>query len=221
MHPRGEINRPDGGKLVRGSVWVEQEIAILAFITEVLKKRVPIYFYRHRSVGLEGIRSVLLTNARVEFVDEDDVRKDVEALLPSVEVVPFAEYDARYEVTFKPVEQRSDEHIYELLVHLENCGTVRITDFELIVNFPRAFLTDPTGGGGDVGRKQYKFRSEQYAPNGLYAGQRLARPFRIGYKVNDELFKSAHMASTFEVELRSADMTPKQSAHSIKEFSEF
>jgi hypothetical protein len=37
-HHRGKVTRPDG-EIVRASVWVEQEIAIAAFIQHALKRK--------------------------------------------------------------------------------------------------------------------------------------------------------------------------------------
>ena len=41
MHPRGQVTRPDG-TLTRASVWVEQEIAIAAYIKFVEKRDIPV-----------------------------------------------------------------------------------------------------------------------------------------------------------------------------------
>lgn len=48
MHKRGDISVPDGETVVRGSVWIEQEIAIIACIREILKRPLPIFFYKQR-----------------------------------------------------------------------------------------------------------------------------------------------------------------------------
>jgi hypothetical protein len=36
MHRRGNLTTPDGRTVTRGSVWIEQEIAIAAFMHHVL-----------------------------------------------------------------------------------------------------------------------------------------------------------------------------------------
>ena len=51
MHDRGEIATPKG-TLSRGSVWVEQELAIVAFIHHVLRRHIEVALYisaRHRA----------------------------------------------------------------------------------------------------------------------------------------------------------------------------
>jgi hypothetical protein len=55
LHPRGEIRRPDGSVLVRGSIWIEQEIAIATYIQRVENRQLPIVAFKHKLVGLEGI----------------------------------------------------------------------------------------------------------------------------------------------------------------------
>src|SRR5260370_1789959 len=46
MHRRGDLAAPDGRRLTRGSVWVEQEIAITAFMNHVLNRSIPMLFYK-------------------------------------------------------------------------------------------------------------------------------------------------------------------------------
>jgi hypothetical protein len=42
MHPRGRVASPSGNEHIRASVWIEQEIAIAAFITQALKRQIQI-----------------------------------------------------------------------------------------------------------------------------------------------------------------------------------
>src|SRR5215469_8796839 len=69
LHPRGEIKRPDGSTLVRGSVWIEQEIAIATYIQRVEDRQLTIIAFKHKSVGREGIRDLLHLNP-IEFANE-------------------------------------------------------------------------------------------------------------------------------------------------------
>ncbi|HET9131281.1 MAG TPA: hypothetical protein VFO86_10055, partial [Terriglobia bacterium] len=59
MHPRGEVVFPDGSTHTRGSVWIEQEIGIAAFITQVLKRPVNVAAFIHESIKREGMRDQL------------------------------------------------------------------------------------------------------------------------------------------------------------------
>src|ERR1700730_3696945 len=47
LHPRGDIHRPDGSKITRASVWIEQEIAIATYIQSVEKRPLPIIAFAH------------------------------------------------------------------------------------------------------------------------------------------------------------------------------
>src|SRR5208337_4442257 len=80
MHPRGEIKRPGGSVLVRASVWIEQEIAIATYIQRVEHRSLPIIAFKHKSVGLEGIRSLLHLNP-IEFTDESEVLAELSTRL--------------------------------------------------------------------------------------------------------------------------------------------
>ena len=56
MHQRGDITIPGGGIRTRGLVWIEQEIAIAAFMGQTLDRRIPTLFYMEKGVSLEGIK---------------------------------------------------------------------------------------------------------------------------------------------------------------------
>jgi len=72
LHPRGKIARPDGPTVTRASVWIEQEIAVAAYIQRVEKRPLRIIAFKHKSVDREGIRELLHLNP-IEFESEDDV----------------------------------------------------------------------------------------------------------------------------------------------------
>ncbi len=75
MHRRDQLSaQPD---TFRGSVWVEQEIAIAAFITQSLGLKLPSRAYVQRGIRREGVRGYILLNP-VEFDNEDDVLRDLE-----------------------------------------------------------------------------------------------------------------------------------------------
>jgi hypothetical protein len=80
MHPRGEITFLDGGKQTRGSVWIEQEIAISAFMTQVLGRNLPVAGYVHSKIAREGMREHVLLNAK-SFSTSQDVLKHLRDVL--------------------------------------------------------------------------------------------------------------------------------------------
>jgi hypothetical protein len=60
---------------VRGSVWVEREIAIVAFRTQALAHRIDVATYCERGLKLEGLRSGLLLDS-VQFETVDQISSD-------------------------------------------------------------------------------------------------------------------------------------------------
>jgi hypothetical protein len=62
MHPRGKVIGVDGESYARGSIWIEQEIAIAAFLTQVLRKRLKVAAYVHKDIKREGMRQELQLN---------------------------------------------------------------------------------------------------------------------------------------------------------------
>jgi hypothetical protein len=81
MHHRGDVTTPTGA-VTRASVWIEQEIAIAAFLTARLGRSIEIATYIQKGVCLEGLRSQLMLNP-VPFETESEVLVHFEQLLPS------------------------------------------------------------------------------------------------------------------------------------------
>ena len=55
MHHRGTIATPSGDTVTRGSVWVEQELAICTFAQHVLDRQLAVVLYLQRGISGEGI----------------------------------------------------------------------------------------------------------------------------------------------------------------------
>jgi hypothetical protein len=81
MHKRGTVTVP-GGTLERGSVWVEQEIAIAAFAQHVLKRSIEVALYLQTGIALEGIRQQLRLKA-VQFNTAEEILADLPERLRS------------------------------------------------------------------------------------------------------------------------------------------
>jgi len=71
MHHRGSVETPKG-KIIRASVWIEQEIAIAAFIQHILERKIEVQLYIQKEIALEGMREKLLLNPE-EFANENEV----------------------------------------------------------------------------------------------------------------------------------------------------
>jgi hypothetical protein len=76
MHYRGEVNSP-GAELIhlRASVWIEQEIAIAAFLTSVRDREIPVLLYVQKGIKREGMREQLKL-APIEFTSDSEVLAD-------------------------------------------------------------------------------------------------------------------------------------------------
>jgi hypothetical protein len=63
MHPRGHIRTDENVDLgVRSSVWINQEVAILAYRRYFEDTEIPILAFKHSSIKLEGAMSAFILN---------------------------------------------------------------------------------------------------------------------------------------------------------------
>jgi hypothetical protein len=81
LHPRGEVRAEDGRALgIRSSVWINQEVALLAYRQFFEKRAIPILAFRDSSVTLEGAMTAFIVNPKPS-VDEDFVLAEVRTWL--------------------------------------------------------------------------------------------------------------------------------------------
>ncbi|HET8888996.1 MAG TPA: hypothetical protein VFQ41_08840 [Candidatus Angelobacter sp.] len=138
LHPRGKISRPDGSVHTRASVWIEQEIAITAYIQHVEKRQLPVIAFIHESVGREGIRDLLHLNP-ITFTDEMEVLAALPARLQAwtalkpIGIVPLIK---------TPLTSRTqDGHaIRQLTYSVVNNTDSRITQINGTVRVPAGIL---------------------------------------------------------------------------------
>jgi hypothetical protein len=71
LHHRGQVIA-FGKTTIRASVWIEQEIAIAAFIEHVLARKIKVQLYIEHGIALEGMREKLLLNPLV-FGNNEEV----------------------------------------------------------------------------------------------------------------------------------------------------
>lgn len=77
LHPRGEIHTVDGRVLrIRSSVWINQEVALLAYRQFFERRAIPVLAFRDPSVTLEGAMTAFIINPKPS-VDEDIVLAEV------------------------------------------------------------------------------------------------------------------------------------------------
>lgn len=215
MHERGKILHDEEQVAPRGSVWIEQEIAIAAFMTHALGRSVPILFYKAPAVSLQGIRSVLHLNPRVEFTDEDEVLADLRQVLPQMKFEPHAELDLEPEVNYEKLTSTPERHEYQLTVKLRNVGTMQVTDFAVEVHFPKRFLAslkrDWTGNPKWFTDTHACFEKthEWFLRNGkLFYPETDLKVFELPYFVDKDLYRSGALQDAVTVVVRSGGMKP-------------
>lgn len=152
MHPRGNVSNPNGtteAPWVRGSVWVEQEIAIAAFITQALRLPMEQRAYVHESIRREGLRDKLHLNP-IPFRNDSEILADLSSLLPTWK---SGGNRRKGPLSLKAIlkHQRvpipgggTDDERYLLMAGVKNDGQLEATDFQLDVELPSAFHD---GGG--------------------------------------------------------------------------
>ena len=82
MHPRGAVAFNGTGECIRASVWIEQEIAIAAFMVQVLDRPLRVAAYIHKDIAREGMRAELQLNP-VLFRRDDEVLAHLRLILPT------------------------------------------------------------------------------------------------------------------------------------------
>lgn len=81
MHRRDPL--PGEPTSFRGSVWVEQEIAIAAFLVQSLGLRLPSRAYVQNGIRREGVRGFIVLNP-IEFESADEVLDDLDKFWPTL-----------------------------------------------------------------------------------------------------------------------------------------
>jgi hypothetical protein len=139
MHPRGAINRPDGPALIRASVWIEQEIAIATYIRQMENRPLPVIAFKHRSVCLEGIRSLVQLNP-IEFTQESEVLAALPGLLGQWKGMPAT--GIRPQIKTTTTMRHHDGHgLRELQFSIVNDSAKRIREISGQLRIPAGILT--------------------------------------------------------------------------------
>jgi len=139
MHHRGDITTPRGG-VRRGSVWIEQELAIAAFIQHVLVRRLEVALYLQRGISFEGVRQQLRLKP-VEFDRPEEVLDDLRTRIGSWTLEPVNVRPLIAEWKFhntKPY--RSEHHDYRFEVELVNTGSSLLDQWMAELWFPSKFI---------------------------------------------------------------------------------
>lgn len=137
-HHRGRVQRLDD-EVVRASVWVEQEIAIAAFIQHALNRRIEVALYIQKGIRREGIREQLRL-APIEFETADQVIEDFRERVRTWNLTIATTHLLVAEWKLKIGRQTQEQHDYTLVFSLVNKGSAQITDWRIRVEIPKAFV---------------------------------------------------------------------------------
>lgn len=142
MHPRGSVVIPGTGDLIitRASVWVEQEIAIAAFINRSRKQKIPTAVYCHRTVGREGMRDLLHLNP-IEFEHNEEVIGHLSTRLTTWEVNESKDADGELSLKASPTYSASAGRIVTLTPIFRNDG-VRANQYSCTMYIPSLLVKD-------------------------------------------------------------------------------
>jgi hypothetical protein len=142
MHHRGTVRgRPGDPERIRASVWIEQEIAIAAFLSHTRGSEIPIAAYHQKGMVREGVREQLILNA-FEFETEDQILGDLRSKLATWNLKPLRPDEPRLDVNlgFDTKDTSAERHDYRLKATLTNTSNVRIPKVETSLEFPRPFV---------------------------------------------------------------------------------
>jgi len=95
MHPRGKVSVPGTSSFARASVWIEQEIAIAAYIQRTRKQELKVAAYVHESIQREGLRQLLQLNP-IQFKHSGEVLAHLTERLKSWKPSPLVIHSAFY-----------------------------------------------------------------------------------------------------------------------------
>jgi len=140
MHHRGTIVTPSGDTITRGSVWIEQELAICTFAKHVLDRQIEVALYLQRGISREGIRSQLRIKP-IEFDTASDVLADLrrQVVQWEMQTVSIAPLIALWEWKLLPG-YTGQRHEYKFSVQLYNNSTTLIDQWKVELWFPSLFI---------------------------------------------------------------------------------
>ena len=139
LHARGRVESAD---LVRASVWVEQEIAIAAFMQEALGRKLHVAAFTERGVTREGVREALLLNPK-EFVQSQDVLAALGRILPTWRQPLQQAHSIDLAIEYEKIRITQERHDYRLVILLTNRGVDAVDRYQVDIEFPSDLLDRP------------------------------------------------------------------------------
>ena len=228
MHPRGQVETLHGTH-TRGSVWIEQEVAIAAFLNQAQGRQIDVAVYIHRDIKREGVREQLMLNPKDFLTDEEilsSLREDIgHGKFSEPEAVTTVNLTAS--MTPRMVSHDSNQHQYNLLVELKNQGTTQIDNYWVELHFPKVVLpSPPTTIVGELTdrasstHRLFRKTNRDLRPI-LYPGDSTAA-MQLPYHMNDGLLENSElMEAQVYLDIFSEGMRPRRITKPFKELQNF
>jgi hypothetical protein len=178
IHRRGNVSYgPDKHEpLDRASVWIEQEIAIAAFIQRTSKNELLTAAYIERGVGREGLRDLLHLNP-LEFTSNDEIIADLKSKLATWHKSSSSDNLGEVDLDIFPGYQ-SQIRVKHLTPVLINRGN-RANEYSCTLEVPKALLSHQNGWivgeqpGGRPGFRTFLMTEEAKGKSPLIRGSRI------------------------------------------------
>jgi len=223
LHHRGVVS-PEG---IRASVWIEQEIAIAAFLQQTLGRDLNVAAYVQPGIIVEGVRAQLLLNP-IEFDNNDDVVNHLKRILPTWKIIsePDKVNPLNVTINYERVNIRSERHDYRLLVLLTNIGTPPVSTYHIDLEFPAGLIENVQKLDHYVPNRathHYSFfRITQEAIGEIFPGDSYAI-MKIPYYVDNEIFshRDSPLKSIVKVSVYTEGYAPKLIEKSMAELQIF
>jgi hypothetical protein len=225
-HPRGKVSFPGGGKPhTRASVWIEQEIAIASFIAKHSGRSVEVAAFIHEDIKkLEGLRALLQLNP-IRFRSDDEVLEQLPGILKKWTAV--GSVHAKLNLSYEEGRITGDRHDYVLVVSVTNPGTHRLTEYQMDLMFPDAFLDQTVHFGHEVpdrrttAHRMFRLSEKEYLNAPIFPGDTMVI-FKLPYFVDHtNYYDSSAMAQMVKATLHLGEEEPVVVERSIQNFQVF
>lgn len=227
MHHRGTVKTLHG-ELVRASVWVEQELAIAAFLRQAQGRHLAVAVYIQKGIQREGVRDKLLLGP-VEFDTEVEVLSDFKARLADGRFAPVRlvpPKDVSLELGFQTIGRGSGAvHQYRLQLRVTNTGSQRLDDYWIELQFPKAVLNSGAiwGAVGTRVTDTHTFLRQTRDDMGrdLYPGDTIDAMV-IDYHMDDGLYENGSVLRLPVIaRVGAPGMEPKEVERPFRELQEY
>jgi hypothetical protein len=202
-HCRGLVSFPDAPSIppfTRASVWVEQELAIAAYLTQVAGRSFPVAVFVEEGIQREGMRDQLLLNPH-PFKDAHEVLDSLRGLLPQWKPSSPPRPAAPIRLTLSVQKNASAGPGWSrdaLFVDVVNEGSEPLEESRLELQVPPELVDPGVSYGSAVSGRPGFFRitAREHRREPLYPGD-TCRFFRFDYTAAPAGSPEAKAVATF------------------------